>query len=212
MFTQKCITWKKGKLWCLSHDIFGLCLKESIRDGWEGGCSTPQQILEINLKLLRSKMKLFLLRNLFELHVFIICHQDVSSLLRVHPIGVRKAGKENRITPALLRDVWLARAWMTGIGGKFSWMATCFPAGNGFSNLCVRRISWISSTSYFTKEWIPEVSGPKPSLGDYEAQIKYSLHHLPPSIIFLAPSCWWAQAAGVLMHPDEHTKSQDRMA
>lgn len=88
---------------------------------------------------------------------------------------------------------------MAGISGNFFWTVTCFPAGNRFSNLCVRSISWILFTSHFTTEnELPTRAIPSGLWSPDEI----FLHHLPPSTIFLTPSCWWAQAAGTLCIPE----------
>lgn len=142
-------------------------------------------------------MKLFF-RQLFDLSVFIICRQDVSSSLWVYPIGMRKAGKENWIMPAMLGDIWLV-----SLDGWHQWKllldSDLFPSWKRFSNLCVRSISWILFTSHFTTEnELPTRAIPSGLWSPDEI----FLHHLPPSTIFLTPSCWWAQAAGTLCIPE----------
>ena len=93
MFTQKCITWKKGELWCISMIHLDCVLRNKLGMGEKGGAL--QCCIICKLKPLRSKMKLFLFRRCFWFLSFIIM-TEVAHLERILPAWRNREGKGNR--------------------------------------------------------------------------------------------------------------------
>lgn len=85
---------RKQKLWCISHDLFGLWYRKRIGAGWHGGGSVVLQSLRINWSCCKKKIRRFKFGKGLEGSVSIIYHRDLGSAPWMHLIGREKAERK----------------------------------------------------------------------------------------------------------------------
>lgn len=148
---------RKQKLWCISHDLFGLCYRKRIGAGWHGGGSVVLQSLRINWSCCKKKIRRFKFGKGLDGSVSIIYHRDLGSAPWMHLIGREKA--ERKLSNLIhLRDTRRLEV----VGGKTelkcmfallpTFLNTVHTWGEGIPKVCRKYILWKVNTSIFFKD------------------------------------------------------------